>query len=92
MANPLSLAWSIEMWGYAFLGIATWLWAPYYKERSKATANLLVLNGIVSIATAIISLADLGWVMTIAGLVGYMSWNVLMIVLMILLYKHARTE
>lgn len=92
MANPLSLAWSIEMWGYAFLGIATWLWAPFYKEKHRATSVLLVLNGIASIATAIVSLIDLGWVMTTAGLVGYMLWNGLMIALMILLYRHAAQD
>ena len=28
MAQPRSLAWGLEMWGYGFLGLATWLVAP----------------------------------------------------------------
>ncbi len=27
MANPTSLAWGVEMWGWGFLGVATWLCA-----------------------------------------------------------------
>jgi hypothetical protein len=28
MANPSSLAWGLEMWGYGFLSVGTWQVAP----------------------------------------------------------------
>jgi len=30
MANPRSLGWALEMWGYGVLGVATWLCAPVF--------------------------------------------------------------
>ena len=91
MANTLSLSWAIEMWGYAFLGLSTALSATYYKNRNNFISVLMVLNGIVSIASAILTVVDANWVMTSAGLVGYFGWNVLMILMMWLIYRDAVT-
>ena len=54
MTNPRSLGWALEMWGYALLGVATWLSAPVFSSGAleRLTALLFVLNGFVSIATA----------------------------------------
>lgn len=90
MSNPLSFCWANEMWGYAFLGIATLLTAGYYKGRNKLIHALLIINGIVSIASAIWTIIDVHWVLTLAGLAAYFAWNVLMIVLMIMIYKYAK--
>lgn len=89
MANPLSLCWGIEMWGYAILGVATWVLAVYYRGASKALWFLLQLNGGISIAGAVLTVVNIQWVMMPAGLAAYAAWNVLMIVLMILIYRHA---
>lgn len=89
MANPLSFCWANEMWGYAILGVATWTMACYYENRNNFIRVVLVLNGIVSLLSALWTIADVNWVMTTAGLIGYFVWNVLMIVAMISIYRDA---
>lgn len=92
LANPLSLCWAIEMWGYAFLGIATMLAAPIFNRNrvERATALLMILNGVMSIAGGVISVWDLGWVLTTPGLVNYMVWNALVLALSILVIVSLR--
>jgi hypothetical protein len=90
MANPLSFCWANEMWGYAFLGISTWLTAGYYEDKNNTIRILMTTNGAVSLASAAWTIIDVNWVMTIAGLVSYLTWNILMIVMMILIYRHAK--
>jgi hypothetical protein len=90
MTNPLSFCWANEMWGYAFLGIATWLTAGYYRDKNNFIRVLLIANGIVSLFSAIWTIIDVSWVMTTIGLVSYFAWNVLMIVMMIMIYRHSR--
>ena len=89
MANPMSLSWAVEMWGYGILGVATWLMAGYYRGKNNIISGLLILNGIVSIATIGFSIVDINWVLTTIGLIAYMFWNVLMIVLMIMIYRNS---
>lgn len=90
MANPNSLGWSIEMWGYAILGIATWLMSAFYREKNKIVYALLIINGIVSVLSAILFIINAGWLLTTTGLIGYFSWNLLMIVLLLLIYRHSK--
>ena len=90
MSNPLSFCWANEMWGYAFLGIATWLMAGYYRDKSNFIRWLLIANGIVSLLSAIWTVVDVNWVMTNVGLVAYFVWNVLMIVMMIAIYRFSK--
>lgn len=92
MANTLSLTWAIEMWGYAFLGIATSLSARYYKTKNPRLAVLMVLNGAVSIAGAVFTVGSVAWVMTVAGLFAYFGWNALMITIMVLIFKESATQ
>ena len=35
LSNPRALGWAIEMWGYAVLGVATWLIAPVLANRGR---------------------------------------------------------
>ena len=81
--NPLALCWAIEMWGYALLGLATCFVAPVFRRNrtEKITAGLMVANGVVSIAGGVVTSANLGWVLTPPGLIGYVLWNVLVLVL-----------
>lgn len=88
MANPLSFCWANEMWGYAFLGVATWLMAGYY--QSAFIRFLLIVNGVVSILSAVWTIIDVQWVMSPFGLIGYFLWNILMIVMMIAIYRSAK--
>lgn len=90
MSNPMSFCWANEMWGYAFLGIATWMLAGYYHDKNNFIRALLITNGIVSLISAIWTIVDVSWVMTTAGLISYFTWNVLMIVLMIMIYRDAK--
>lgn len=85
MSNPLSLCWSVEMWGYAFLGVSTWFGSVYYKNRNRTIEALMVVNGVVSMASAMWTVIDSSWTMTKVGLMGYFLWNVLMIAMMILI-------
>lgn len=85
LANPLSLCWAIEMWGYALLGVATWLTASiFHRNRiEKTTAVLMIANGIVSIIGGIVTAWNLGWVLTTPGVVSYVGWNILVLALSI---------
>jgi hypothetical protein len=92
MSNPLSLCWAIEMWGYGFLGVATWLIAGYYRDRSNIIRVLLILNGIVSLISPIYTIINVRWVMKSGGLIAYFAWNALMILMLILIYRfHTRS-
>jgi len=88
MANPLSFCWANEMWGYGFLGVASWLMAGFYDRKNNTIRTLLIVNGIVSLATVLCTIVDTEWLLSPVGLGGYMIWNVLMIVLMSLIYRH----
>lgn len=81
--NPNSIFWAIEMWGYGFLGLGTWLAASFFgRERIERLARgVFILNGIVSIAGAFATAINLEWVLAPAGLVSYAVWNVLYLTL-----------
>jgi hypothetical protein len=72
MANPRSLAWALEMWGYGASGVATWLVAPAIGGRAGVA---LRANGVICVAGALITVAAPGWVLTPAGLVMFVAWN-----------------
>lgn len=83
MDNPRSLAWAIEMWGYGFLGVATWLLAPIFAGGGieRYARLLMVANGVMSVASALMTAADMDWVMTAGGLIGYAAWNLVVAVM-----------
>ncbi len=83
MSNPRSLGWALEMWGYGFLGAATWLVVPSAPESAleRSCARLLVANGVLSIVGAVVTMLRLEWVFSTAGLAGFALWNVLMFAL-----------
>jgi len=78
-ANPQSLGWAIEMWGYALLGAAPLCWAAIFRRSrtEKITAALMIANGVLSAVTAFAAAGDLNWVLTPVGLIGYSFWNAL---------------
>jgi hypothetical protein len=90
MANPNSLSWSIEMWGYAILGVATWLLSAFYRDKNKLIYVLLIGNGIVSVLSAVLFTVNGAWLLTTAGLISYFLWNLLMMLLLILIYRHSK--
>ena len=81
MANPASFAWFLETFGYAAMGVATWLVAPAFGggPRANAVRHLLVANGVLSIIGAACTAAFDRWVFSTAGLVSFAAWNVLVV-------------
>jgi len=88
LSNPRALGWAIEMWGYAVLGVATWLVAPVLAVGGGAVgrvaAALFTANGPVSVAGGVLTAASPGWVMSGAGLSLFALWNLLMLVMVAL--------
>ena len=81
MANPGSLAWALEMWGYGVLGVATWLMAAVFTGRGveRVAAAAFVGNGVLSVAGALAMVAWRGWVLGPVGLAGFALWNLLVV-------------
>jgi hypothetical protein len=87
LANPRSLGWALEMWGYAMLGVATWMAAPVLAARGRAgraAAALFVANGPVSLAGGVWTALRPGWVMTATGFALFAAWNALVIAMLVL--------
>jgi hypothetical protein len=97
LANPLSLSWTIEMWGYALLGLATGFSATVFHRNKveRAAALLMILNGTISIIGVIVTSFSLGWVLTVPGIVSYAIWNILvfaMAILILVSFRKRRSE
>jgi hypothetical protein len=97
LANPLSLSWAIEMWGYALLGLATAFSATVFHRNKveRAAALLMILNGTISIIGAIVTSFSLGWVLAVPGIVSYAIWNILvfaMAILILVSFRKRRSE
>jgi hypothetical protein len=92
MANPRSLAWGIEMWGWGFFGVATWLVAPDFGGSALERATRLTFrgNGPVSVVGALATVARPGWVMTPAGLAAFAAWNLLLAAMALLAFLSLR--
>ena len=81
MANPSSFAWYLEMFGYAAMGVATWLVAGGFggSRRAGAIRLLLIGNGVVSIIGAACTALFDRWVFSTAGLVSFAGWNLVIV-------------
>jgi len=87
MRNPRSLAWGLEMSGYALFGVATWLCAPVLDRGSalsKGAAWCFVANGPVSIAGAVGTALGRDWLLQTWGLCSFGVWNLLVIAMGVL--------
>ena len=89
MSNPSSLPWALEMWGYGFMGLGTWLAAGFFgtSRLERIAKTLFIVNGVLSVFGALMASIDLGGVFSTAGLVGYGIWNVLYLALAITFYR-----
>ncbi len=92
MANPASLGWALELYGYGILGIATAFAAPLFAPhgRQGTIRILLAANCFVSVIGAVLVPIFPGWVMTPTGMVLGAAWNVLVAVLMVLVLLEFR--
>ena len=86
MTNPASLPWAIEMFGYCILGIATVFAAPLFSNRGLQAIIrwLLVLNGVLSVGGAVMFTVNSAETVSGFGIVGYVFWNALIVVIMLL--------
>jgi hypothetical protein len=87
MANPASFAWFLEMFGYAAMGVATWLLANTFggSRRGDVVRYLLISNGILSIIGAACTALFDRWVFSTAGLLSFGAWNLLIAVCFLLI-------
>ncbi|MCF8232186.1 MAG: hypothetical protein K9J27_08355 [Bacteroidales bacterium] len=94
MVNPSSFSWILEMFGYGFLGASGWLVAPLFvgNKRMNSIRYLLILNGIVSVVGAINTAVDIEWVLSTSGLISYVTWNLLIIITMLLIFLEFKTK
>jgi hypothetical protein len=86
MSNPSSLAWSVEMFGYGFLGIASLFAIPCFTGPGRlahATVMLLVINGGSGVLGALATAIDPAWALTITGVAAYVVWNAAVLALAI---------
>ncbi len=87
MSNPSSLAWGLEMSGYALFGVATWLCSAVFARDSalsRAAAWCFVVNGPLSIAGAVGTALDREWLLAPGGLAAFAAWNLLVLVMSLL--------
>lgn len=86
MANPKSVGWILEMFGYGFLGAATILIAPVFRKgiRMKLVRYLLIANGVISILGAAATTLGTEWLMEWPGITSVIIWNILILVIMTL--------
>ncbi|NPV91950.1 MAG: hypothetical protein HPY50_14385 [Firmicutes bacterium] len=92
MANPSSLCWGIEMFGYLFQGAAFWLLYPVFENgrHYKAVKNFLLINLLLSIGGAVAACIDIAWVLKPFGYVMFIVWNLVLVILMILVIVNRR--
>jgi hypothetical protein len=90
MANPGSFAWSLEMYGWGGIGLSFIFMAFIFTTRKyeKTLKILFLLNGVSSIASALMTSFDMNWLFSPAGLVALVVWNVLVFVIDIILLKY----
>jgi hypothetical protein len=91
MTNPDSLSWALEMWGYAFLGMSNWFMATCYRNQNRFVFFLLKLNCIISLGSLLWAIVDADWVDTTPGLILFFGWNVLMMLVVTMIYRHPHT-
>ncbi|HEX6275562.1 MAG TPA: hypothetical protein VFZ53_21120 [Polyangiaceae bacterium] len=92
LSNPKSLGWALEMWGYALLGMATWLVSPVFRESrlERAAAWAFIANGPASIVAAVWTAFEPGWELTGPGLISFALWNLLVVAMAVLAFRAFR--
>jgi hypothetical protein len=92
MANPGSFAWALEMYGWGGIGVSFIFMAVIFENtKPEQTLKILFLvNGICSVASALMTSFDMNWLFSPAGLTALVVWNVLVFVIDIFLLQHFR--
>lgn len=90
MANPGSLAWSLEMYGWGGIGLS-FIFMSVVFENAKfdhILKKLFIVNGICSVGSAIMTSVDMRWIFSPAGFISLIVWNVLVFVIDIYLLRY----
>jgi hypothetical protein len=90
MSNPDSICWTVEMWAYGLLGLATWFASALYENSERTIRWLMQCNGAVSLATMVATVFGTRWVLEPVGLIGFLVWNILFITMALKISFHAR--
>ncbi|MFP4620583.1 MAG: hypothetical protein ACLFM7_04690 [Bacteroidales bacterium] len=92
MSNTNSIAWILEMFGYGFLGLSTWCISMVFwgSKRMNLIRYLLIANGIISIAGAMVTTGGVDWLFQTLGIISYIIWNLLILFAMALIYYEFR--
>lgn len=87
MNSPTAICWAIEMFGYGFLGVASLCALPALPGPGleRVSRILLALNGVISVLGAALTARDARWVLTPAGLVAFLAWNVVILAMVLAL-------
>jgi len=90
MANPGSLAWALEMYGWGGIGLSFIFMAFSFKNtKSERILKILFLaNGISSCLSALMTSFDMNWLFSPAGFAALIIWNLLVLVIDFYLLKY----
>ena len=90
MANPGSLAWAFEMYGWGGIGLSFIFMAFIFQNtKTERTLKMLFLiNGICSLISAVMTSIDMNWIFSSAGFAALIIWNVLVLVIDIFLLRY----
>ncbi len=90
MANPGSFAWALEMYGWGGIGLSFIFMAFIFENinTERILKILFLVNGICSVASALMTSYDMNWLFSPAGLTALVVWNVLVFVIDLYLFRY----
>jgi hypothetical protein len=93
MANPGSLAWALEMYGWGGIGLSFIFMAFIFDKGTyeKPLKILFIANGISSCLSALKTSINMNWLFSPAGFAALIIWNVLVFVIDVLLLHYLNT-
>jgi hypothetical protein len=91
MANPGSFAWALEMYGWGGIGLSYLMMSRIFREESTLRI-LFLLNGISSIASALVTSFNMNWLFSPAGFAALITWNLLVLIIDIYLIRYFRHQ
>lgn len=90
MANPGSFAWALEMYGWGGIGLSFIFMAFIFVggNYEKALKILFIINGVCSVASALMTSFNMKWLFSGAGFTALIVWNLLVLIIDIFLLKY----
>lgn len=90
MANPGSFAWALEMYGWGGIGLSFIFMAFIFGggNYEKALKILFIINGVCSVASALMTSFNMKWLFSGAGFTALIVWNLLVLIIDIFLLKY----